>query len=81
MNLTWSARLKQLAVGFMCLVAIQSPVAGMAQRHLQHGVNVGRFLDGVLQNDSYKCCKPEDIRLIKNGFRPHKSSGRTRTHV
>ena len=68
-NLTWSARLKQLAVGFMCLVAIQSPVAGMAQRHLQHGVNVGRFLDGVLQNDSYKCCKPEDIRQIqKIGF-------------
>ena len=69
-NSTWSARLKQLVrLGFMCLVAIQSLVAEMAQRHLQHGVNVGRFLDGALQNDSYKCCKLEDISLIqKMGF-------------
>jgi aryl-phospho-beta-D-glucosidase BglC (GH1 family) len=37
--------------------------------HLQRGVNVGRFLDGTLQNDSYKCCTLQDIAQIKKiGF-------------
>jgi aryl-phospho-beta-D-glucosidase BglC (GH1 family) len=58
-----------------CLINIQLLLAaGAAQRntappdhpaHLQRGVNVGRFLDGTLQDDSYKCCAYEDLALIK----------------
>jgi hypothetical protein len=36
---------------------------------LQHGVNVGRFLDGKLENDSYKCCELQDLDFIRQiGF-------------
>ena len=78
------AQLKVLAIlrtACACLINIQLLVAtGAAQdqthagppahpAHLQHGVNVGRFLDGTLQDDSYKCCNLEDLRLIKRiGF-------------
>ena len=37
--------------------------------HLQHGVNIGRFLDGSLENDSYSCCTEKDIADLRSvGF-------------
>jgi endoglucanase len=66
--LSWLNSLSGLIAECVCLVALVSPVMGTAQTHLRHGVNVGRFLDGTLQNAD-RCCKPEDIRLIKQmGF-------------
>jgi len=77
--LAQSKVLALLRTACACLINIQLLVAtGAAQTnagptarpaHLQRSVNVGRFLDGTLQNDSYKCCALEELGLIKTiGF-------------
>ena len=77
--LAQSKVLPLLRTACACLINIQLLLAtGAAQTnvgpkarpaHLQRGVNVGRFLDGTLQNDSYKCCILEDLALIRKiGF-------------
>lgn len=62
-----------------CLIAIslllvarsvaQTRVPPSHLANLHRGVNVGRFRDGTLENDSYKCCEMRDVDLIRQiGF-------------
>jgi endoglucanase len=59
----------------LCFVLVTAAVAQISSvppshlAHLKHGINIGRFHDGFLENDSYKCCTIQDIARIKKiGF-------------
>ena len=68
-GLAWlGKRFVQLAGLPLLLIA-----AGAAQTaplaHLQHGVNIGRFMDGKLENDSFGCCDQDKVKTIREmGF-------------
>src|SRR5579871_6634847 len=60
----------------VCLCFSSSPsnaqsasVPGSRVAALQHGVNLGRFHDGIFENDGYACCSEDDLKLVhKLGF-------------